>query len=112
MTHLLAHRLLLLEPIGEGGTGAVRRAWDLRRGRSVAAKLLPRASYDVRRAEPRLHHPHVLTVDEVLTTRHLVALLMPLARGGTADRLLPLHGGVPPHLLAGLPRPRCCGPPP
>lgn len=102
MTHLLAHRLLLLEPIGEGGTSAVRRAWDLRRRRVVAAKLLPRASYDAVHAEPRLRHPHVLTVDEVLTTRHLVALLMPLARGGTADRLLAEHGALPPDFVAVL----------
>jgi serine/threonine-protein kinase len=102
MTRLLAHRLLLLEPIGEGGTGAVRRARDLRRRRVVAAKLLPRAAYDVRPAEPRLRHPHVLPVDEVLTTHHLVALLMPLARGGAADRLLAEHGALPPDFVAVL----------
>jgi serine/threonine protein kinase len=102
MTRLLARRLLLLEPIGEGGTGAVRRACDLRRRRVVAAKLLPRAAYDVRAAGPRLGHPHVLLVDEVLITRHLVALLMPLARGGTVDRLLAEHGALPPDFVAVL----------
>jgi eukaryotic-like serine/threonine-protein kinase len=106
---LLAGRLVLLEPIGEGGTGAVRRAWDLRRRRCVAAKLLPRSAYDA--GPPRqVTHPHVLAVDEVLTTPHLVVLVMPLARGGTADRLLAEHGALPhdyvavllDHLLAGL----------
>ena len=106
MTLLIAGRVRLLDPIGEGGTGTVRRAWDLRRRRFVAAKLLPRSAYDVtsRRLEPRLQiaHPHVLTVDDVLTTRHLVVLLMPLARGGTADRLLAEHGALPPDFVAVL----------
>jgi serine/threonine protein kinase len=52
--------------------------------------------------DPKLSHPHVLTVDEVLTTRHLVVLLMPLALGGTADRLLAEHGALPPDFVAVL----------
>jgi eukaryotic-like serine/threonine-protein kinase len=102
MTRLLAGRLVLLEAIGEGGTGAVRRAYDVRRRRCVAVKLLPRASYDVRRAEARVIHQHVLTVEEVLATPHLAVLLMPLVRGGTADRLLAEHGALPPDFVAVL----------
>lgn len=98
---LLAGRLFLLEPIGEGGQGSVRRAWDLRRRRLVAAKLLPRSSYDVG-PEQCVTHPHVLTVDDVLTTPHLVVLLMPLVRGGTADRLLAEHGALPHDYVAVL----------
>jgi len=106
MTPLLVGRIRLLEPIGEGGTGAVRRAWDRGRRQYVAAKLLPRPAYDVTAppAEPglRLAHPHVLTVDEVLLTRDLAVLLMPLARGGTADRLLAEHGALPQAFVAVL----------
>src|SRR3954447_3530555 len=99
MSLLLAGRLLLLEPLGEGGTATVRRAFDLRRGRFRAAKLLPRSSYDARDAGPRILHPHVLAVDEVLLTRDLVVLLMPLVRGGTADRLLARRGALPADLV-------------
>lgn len=104
MTLLLAARLRLLEPVGEGGTSTVRRAWDLRRRRFVAAKLVPRSAYDEHGAGAGRHltHPHVLTVDEVLTTRHLVVLLMPLARGGTANRLLAEHGALPHDFVAVL----------
>src|SRR3954454_5764788 len=106
---LLAGRLVLLEQIGEGGTSAVRRAYDLRHRRCVAVKLLPRPAYDAA-PPPQVVHPHVLSVDEVLTTRHLLALLMPLVRGGTLDRLLAEHGSLPhdfvavllDHLLAAL----------
>jgi serine/threonine-protein kinase len=100
MSFLLAGRLVLLEPIGEGGSGSVRRAYDVRGRRFVAAKLLPRTTYDG--SEPRLSHPHVLTVSEVVRTRHLVVLLMPLARGGTTDRLVAEHGALPPDFVAVL----------
>jgi serine/threonine-protein kinase len=108
MALLLARRLRLLEPLGEGGTATVRRAWDLRRRRYVAAKLLPRTTYAGRspggicEADLRLAHPHLLTVSEVLTTRELTVLLMPLARGGTADRLLAEHGALPDDFVAVL----------
>jgi serine/threonine-protein kinase len=101
MALLLAGRLRLLDPLGEGGTSTVRRAWDLRRRRFVAAKLVPRAAYAVQRT-PRLDHPHVLTVDEVLTTPELVVHLMPLAGGGTTDRLLAEHGALPADYVAVL----------
>jgi eukaryotic-like serine/threonine-protein kinase len=100
MSFLLASRLVLLQPVGEGGTGSVRRAYDVRGRRFVAAKLLPRTTYDG--SEPWLSHPHVLTVTEVVRTRHLVVLLMPLARGGTTDRLVAEHGGLPPDFVAVL----------
>ena len=101
MALLLAGRLRLLDPVGEGGTGTVRRAWDLRRRRFVAAKLLPRPTY-VAEHRPCLDHPHVLTVEEVLTTPELVVHLMPLARGGTTDRLLAEHGSLPADFVAVL----------
>lgn len=108
MALLLTHRLLLLEPLGEGGTATVRRAFDLRRRRFRAAKLLPRPAYAglSPRADGeaafRLGHPHVLTVEEVLATPELTVLLMPLARGGTADRLLAEHGAMPADFVAVL----------
>ena len=100
MTLLLAGRLVLLGPLGEGGTATVHRAYDVRRRRCVAAKLVPRPSYDERGTRMPVAHPHVLAVDEELTTAHLVVLLMPLARGGTADRLLAEHGALPHDFVA------------
>ncbi|MGW0901237.1 serine/threonine-protein kinase, partial [Streptomyces goshikiensis] len=40
MGEIFAGRYELVDPIGRGGAGAVWRAWDHRRRRYVAAKVL------------------------------------------------------------------------
>jgi eukaryotic-like serine/threonine-protein kinase len=103
---LVAGRLRILDPLGEGGTGTVHRAWDLRTRRYVAAKLVPAhaAGWPSPGGEGSLSlgHPHVLTPDEIIRTPDLVVLLMPLVRGGTAERLLAEHGGLPADFVAVL----------
>ena len=62
MRLLVAGRLRLVDPIGDGGSGTVWRAWDVCSQRYVAAKLHTRAvpePVDVR-------HPNVLTPHEWL----------------------------------------------
>jgi serine/threonine protein kinase len=89
--------LVLLDPIGTGGSGTVWRAWDRRARAFVAVKI---HSANPPRAGPAgLRHPHVLT-------GHLDPasgwLAMRLARGGTADRLLAEHGALPADFVAVL----------
>src|SRR4051812_13723740 len=65
-TRPVAGRYLLLEELGRGATGVVHRAWDVRAGRYVAAKVLRGGDVDavvgfVRESAHRIVHPHVVT---------------------------------------------------
>lgn len=102
----LAGRYQLLDLAGVGGMGAVWRAWDLREHRFVAVKLLHRrgagqlARADhlqrfVREQSLRIAHPHVAAPTGWVADDDLVALAMPLARGGTLADLLAEHGPLP-----------------
>src|SRR4029077_11880640 len=64
MSLLLARRFRLLEPIGEGGSGAVGRAWARHARCVVAVKILP--SYLVPLPLPA-EHPHLALPDDLLT---------------------------------------------
>ncbi|MFF6913554.1 protein kinase [Streptomyces sp. NPDC012466] len=115
MGEVFAGRYELVDPIGRGGVGAVWRAWDHRRRRYVAAKVLLQSDAHsllrfVREQALRIDHPHVLAPtswaaddDEVLFTMDLVA-------GGSLVHLVGDYGPLPPafvctlldQLLAGL----------
>ncbi len=107
----------ILDPIGEGGMGAVYRARDPRLGRDVAIKVLraegmadpdpsrgsgsSRAtSRDDRRArfqqEARavsaLNHPNIVTVHDIGTEGDVAYLVMELVDGQPLDQLLPPGG--------------------
>ena len=95
MGEVFAGRYELVDPIGRGGVGAVWRAWDHRRRRYVAAKVLQQSDAHtllrfVREQALRIDHPHVLAPaswaaddDKVLFTMDLVGrrLAGPLDRG-------------------------------
>jgi serine/threonine protein kinase len=88
----------LLDPLGAGGSATVWRAWDSRSRRYVAAKLIGAATPE----RIRLRHPHVLTPSEWLECDGVTVALLPLVRGGTADRLLAECGGLPATYVAVL----------
>ena len=94
MGEVFAGRYELADPIGRGGVGAVWRAWDHRRRRYVAAKVLQQSDAHtllrfVREQALRIDHPHVLAPaswaaddDKVLFTMDLVARRL----AGPSDR--------------------------
>jgi serine/threonine protein kinase len=105
--HLVAGRLQLIEPIGEGATGTVWRARDRRRRRIVAAKVVSRYGAQevlglVREQSLWVSHPHVVAPDGWAADDDVVVLTMELVRGGTADQLLARHGALPEDYVAVL----------
>ncbi|GAA4899780.1 serine/threonine-protein kinase [Stackebrandtia albiflava] len=97
---LFAGRYLLVDPIGEGGMGSVWRAWDARRRRYVAAKLLHPSDAGtllrfVREQGLRIVHPHVVAPDGWAGDDALVLLTMDLVGGGTLHQLIGDHGALP-----------------
>src|SRR3989442_550553 len=83
----------IVEPIGQGGMGAVYRAHDLRLNRAVAIKTVvsgPDLSAERRerfdreaRAVARLDHPHVCRLYDVGHERDLDYLVMEYVEGET-----------------------------
>jgi serine/threonine protein kinase len=80
----------LLEQIGQGGMGRVYKARDLRLGRELALKILPRA--DSERAHrfaaeaealARLDHPNIVPIFEASSSEAGQFIAMALLRGGT-----------------------------
>ncbi|MDT0409974.1 MULTISPECIES: serine/threonine-protein kinase [Streptomyces] len=115
MAEIFAGRYVLADPIGRGGAGAVWRAWDRRRRRYVAAKVLHRRDAHtllrfVREQALRIDHPHVLAPRSWAADDEQVLFTMDLARGGSVERLVGDYGPLPPayvcvlldQLLAGL----------
>ena len=99
----VAGRYLLLEELGRGATGVVRRARDLHERRDIAAKVLHDGDADavadlVREAAHRISHPHVLAPSGWVAEDGTVLMLMTLARGGSLRDLLASHGPLPPAL--------------
>lgn len=115
MGEVFAGRYELVDPIGRGGVGAVWRAWDHRRRRYVAAKVLRQSDAHtllrfVREQAVRVDHPHVLAPASWAADDDKVLFTMDLVRGGSLAHLIGDYGPLPPRfvcllldqLLAGL----------
>jgi eukaryotic-like serine/threonine-protein kinase len=105
----VAGRYVLLEELGRGATGSVRRARDLRLRRHVAVKLLhPGAdgaalAAFVREQAHRVAHPHVLAPYGWAAEDDVVLFAMELATGGSLrDRLAAGRPVAGPALVAQL----------
>jgi DNA-binding winged helix-turn-helix (wHTH) protein len=91
-------RYRIVEQIGAGGMGVVYRAEDLRLGREVALKLLPRdMTYDAAalgrfqreaRAASALTHPNICTIYNVEEHLGQPAIAMVLLEGETLEAVL------------------------
>ncbi|TGA95594.1 serine/threonine-protein kinase, partial [Streptomyces palmae] len=115
MGEVFAGRYELVDPIGRGGVGAVWRAWDQRRRRYVAAKVLQQRDAHtllrfVREQALRIDHPHVLAPASWAADDDKVLFTMDLVGGGSFAHLTGDYGPLPPRyvcvlldqLLAGL----------
>ncbi|WP_221359781.1 serine/threonine-protein kinase [Streptomyces beigongshangae] len=115
MGEVFAGRYELVDPIGRGGIGAVWRAWDHRRHRYVAAKVLQQSDAHsllrfVREQAVRIDHPHVLAPASWAADDDKVLFTMDLVGGGSLVHLIGDYGPLPPpfvctlldQLLAGL----------
>lgn len=114
MGEVLAGRVELLDPIGEGGAGVIWRARDLRTGEIVAAKVLRQADAGgllrfVQESSTSIAHPHVLAPRTWVAEDGQVALLMELVAGGSLAALIGDFGPLPPRLVAELLRQACEG---
>jgi len=103
----LAGRYVLIEQIGAGGMGSVWRAWDQRRERFVAAKVLGSHHSDmllrfVREQSVRIQHPHVVAPSGWAAEDDRVIFSMDLVRGGSVATLLREHGPLPASYVAVL----------
>ncbi|MFG1666043.1 serine/threonine-protein kinase [Streptomyces sp. Y7] len=115
MGEVFAGRYELVDPIGRGGVGAVWRAFDHRRRRYVAAKVLQQSDAHsllrfVREQALRIDHPHVLAPASWAADDDKVLFTMDLVAGGSLVHLVGDYGPLPPsfvctlldQLLAGL----------
>jgi hypothetical protein len=115
MGEVFAGRYELIDPVGHGGIGAVWRAWDHRRRRYVAAKVLQQSDAHtllrfVREQAVRIDHPHVLAPASWAADDDKVLFTMDLVAGGSLAHLTADYGPLPPRfvcllldqLLAGL----------
>lgn len=109
-TTLLADRYRLVKMLGAGGMGVVWQAWDERLHRPVALKMLrPQAELtdDERQAatdramrEARitagLHHPHAVTVFDVVEHEGQPCIVMQLIESTPLSELLRVNGPLSP----------------
>ncbi|MQY03422.1 serine/threonine-protein kinase [Actinomadura macrotermitis] len=116
MSQVIAGRYQLLEPLGHGGRGTVRRARDRVLGRTVAVKEVPlppgldRAGlermYDRAFREARalagLDHPGVVAVHDVVRDDDRPWIVMPLVRAASLDRVVIEEGLLPPARIAAI----------
>ena len=99
MGEVFAGRYELLEPIAEGGMGAVWQVHDRRQGDVKAAKLLRQRDASsllrfIREQATRIHHPHVVTPLGWAGEDDNVLFTMPLLRGGSVAMLLGDYGAL------------------
>ncbi|MFF5495901.1 protein kinase [Streptomyces aquilus] len=107
MGEVFAGRYELVDPIGRGGVGAVWRAWDHRRRRYVAAKVLQQSDAHsllrfVREQALRIDHPHVLAPASWAADDDKVLFTMDLVGGGSLVHLVGDYGPLPPLFVCTL----------
>lgn len=107
MGEVFAGRYELVDPIGRGGVGAVWRAWDHRRRRYVAAKVLQQSDAHallrfVREQALRIDHPHVLAPASWAADDDKVLFTMDLVAGGSLVHLVGDYGPLPPAYVCTL----------
>ncbi|MGW1025532.1 protein kinase domain-containing protein [Streptomyces sp. NPDC002577] len=107
MGEIFAGRYELADPIGRGGVGAVWRAWDHRRRRYVAAKVLQQSDAHtllrfVREQALRIDHPHVLAPVSWAADDDKVLFTMDLVGGGSLAHLIGDYGPLPPGYVCTL----------
>ncbi|MDV9178167.1 serine/threonine-protein kinase [Streptomyces sp. W16] len=107
MGEVFAGRYELVDPIGRGGVGAVWRAWDHRRRRYVAAKVLQQSDAHsllrfVREQALRIDHPHVLAPASWAADDDKVLFTMDLVAGGSLVHLIGDYGPLPPSFVCTL----------
>ncbi|MEU1073086.1 MULTISPECIES: serine/threonine-protein kinase [unclassified Streptomyces] len=107
MGEVFAGRYELIDPIGRGGVGAVWRAWDHRRRRCVAAKVLQQSDAHtllrfVREQALRIDHPHVLAPASWAADDDKVLFTMDLVTGGSLAHLIGDYGPLPPRFVCVL----------
>ncbi|UGY92570.1 serine/threonine-protein kinase [Streptomyces gobiensis] len=107
MGEVFAGRYELIDPIGRGGVGAVWRAWDQRRKRYVAAKVLQQSDAHtllrfVREQALRIDHPHVLAPASWAADDDKVLFTMDLVSGGSLAHLIADYGPLPPSFVCTL----------
>ncbi|MFJ7155463.1 serine/threonine-protein kinase [Streptomyces sp. NPDC101118] len=107
MGEVFAGRYELIDPIGRGGVGAVWRAWDQRRKRYVAAKVLQQSDAHtllrfVREQALRIDHPHVLAPASWAADDDKVLFTMDLVSGGSLAHVIGDYGPLPPRFVCTL----------
>ncbi|MER6445769.1 serine/threonine protein kinase [Streptomyces venezuelae] len=107
MGEVFAGRYELVDPIGRGGAGAVWRAWDHRRRRYVAAKVLMQSDAHtllrfVREQALRIDHPHVLAPASWAADDDKVLFTMDLVGGGSLGHVIGDYGPLPARFVCGL----------
>lgn len=107
MGEVFAGRYELVDPVGRGGSGAVWRAWDHRRRRYVAAKVLQQSDAHtllrfVREQALRIDHPHVLAPASWAADDDKVLFTMALVAGGSLAHVIGDYGPLPPRLACTL----------
>ncbi|MEU7584199.1 serine/threonine-protein kinase [Streptomyces sp. NPDC041068] len=107
MGEVFAGRYELVDPIGHGGVGAVWRAWDRRRHRYVAAKVLQQSDAHallrfVREQALRIDHPHVLAPASWAADDDKVLFTMDLVGGGSLAHVIGDYGPLPPRFVCTL----------
>ncbi|MFF1837122.1 serine/threonine protein kinase [Streptomyces sp. NPDC058231] len=107
MGEVFAGRYELVDPIGRGGVGAVWRAWDHRRRRYVAAKVLLQSDAHtllrfVREQALRIEHPHVLAPASWAADDDKVLFTMDLVSGGSLAHVIGDYGPLPPRFVCTL----------
>lgn len=109
MSEVIAGRVQLIEPIGEGAMGTVWRATDLRSGETVAAKVMRQSDAAdllrfVRESSLTVRGPHLLTPLGWVGEDGRVVFTMPICTGGSVADLVGDYGPLPPLLVAELVR--------
>ncbi|MFF3288630.1 protein kinase [Streptomyces sp. NPDC003023] len=107
MGEVFAGRYELIDPIGRGGVGAVWRAWDHRRRRYVAAKVLQQSDAHtllrfVREQALRIDHPHVLAPASWAADDDKVLFTMDLVSGGSLAHVIGDYGPLPARFVCNL----------